>query len=111
MGTFFMTWYHGPVTATIHDLVPPRAHSTAMGVYYFLVNLIATTAAAWLVGVIADHFGLLTGMHTALVAQVIGALGFFLVIHLIRQQGLHHPSLASYRAEEKLEADVCPVPV
>ena len=110
MGTFFMTWYHGPVTATIHDLVPPRAHSTAMGVYYFLVNLIATTAAAWLVGVIADHFGLLAGMHTALVAQVIGALGFFLVIHLIRQHGLHHPSLASYRAEDKLEADVCPVP-
>lgn len=24
LGAFFLSWYHGPLTATIHDLVPPR---------------------------------------------------------------------------------------
>jgi len=28
-GCFFMAWYHGPVTAIIHDLTPPQAHATA----------------------------------------------------------------------------------
>lgn len=100
MGVFFMTWYHGPVTAIIHDLVPPRAHATAIGVHYFLMNLVATTSASWMVGKIADRFGLLAGMHTALAAQVMGGLCFFLVIYMIRKHGLHHPALAVYRAEQ-----------
>ncbi len=109
-GVFFMTWYHGPVTAIIHDLVPSRAHSTAMGVYYFLVNLIATTAASWMVGAIADRFGLLAGLHTALAAQVAGGLCFFLVIHMIRRHGLHHPALAVYRTGERMDPPPCAAP-
>ena len=100
LGSFFMTWYHGPVTATIHDLIPPRAHATAMGLYYFFVNLFATVPAAWLIGKIADRYDLLTGMHTALAAQVAGGLCFFVVIYFIRRHGLHHASLAAYRGSE-----------
>jgi len=85
-GTFFMTWYHGPVTAVIHDLTPPRAHASAIGIYYFFVNFFATTAASALVGRIADSYGLLTGMHCAVLAQVVGGLGFFAVIQSIRRQ-------------------------
>src|SRR5262249_27874812 len=29
---FFMSWYHGPVTAVIHDMMPRRAHSASIGV-------------------------------------------------------------------------------
>lgn len=100
MGVFFMTWYHGPVTAIIHDLIPPRAHATATGVYYFLVNLIATTAASWMLGAVADRFSLLAGMQAALAAQVMGGLCFFLVIGMIHRHGLHHPALAVYRTPE-----------
>ena len=100
LGSFFMTWYHGPVTATIHDLVPTRAHATAMGLYYFFVNLCATVPAGWVIGKIADRYDLLTAMHTALAAQVAGGLCFLSVIYLIRRHGLHHPALAEYRGLE-----------
>src|SRR5262249_59810101 len=33
---FFMSWYHGPVTAVIHDLMPRRAHATPVGILLFL---------------------------------------------------------------------------
>jgi MFS transporter, Spinster family, sphingosine-1-phosphate transporter len=75
-GTFFLTWYHGPVTATIHDLTPPQAHATAMGFYYFVVNISAISLAPLVVGAIADRRGLLWGMHAAVAAQVMGALCF-----------------------------------
>jgi len=92
-----MTWYHGPVTAVLHDLIPPRAHATAMGLYLFVVHFFATTPAPAVIGKIADHYGLLAGMHVALAAQVAGGLCFLLVLYLIRRDGLHHPALAAYR--------------
>ncbi len=109
VGSFFMTWYHGPVAAIIHDLTPPRAHATAMGIYYFFVNLFATTAASLLVGKIADRYSLLTGMHTAVAAQVFGGLGFFAVIYCIRRHGLQHRVLAHFRVESSTELKA-PVP-
>ncbi len=100
LGMFFASWYHGPVTAIIHDLIPARAHATAMGVYYFFVNLFGTIPAFWMVGMIADRYSLLTGMYTALAAHVAGGLCFLVVIYFIRRHGLHHPALAAYRAVE-----------
>jgi len=85
-GTFFGTWYHGPVTATIHDVIPARAHATAVGLYCLFVNLLATTLAPTLIGKIADRWGLLTGMEVALAAQVMGAAGFVAVACLIARQ-------------------------
>ena len=97
-GTFFMTWYHGPVTAVIHDLTPPRNHASAIGLYYFFVNFFATTTASALVGKLADRYGLLAGMHCAVIAQVVGGMGFFAVVHSIRRHGLAS-SLASRQQE------------
>ncbi len=99
-GSFFMTWYHGPLTATLHDLTPPHAHATAVGLYYFFVNLSATPWAPLVVGKVADRYDLHTGLHVALAAQVIGALGFLLVIYFIRRDGLRHPALAEFQAME-----------
>ena len=98
-GTFFMTWYHGPVTAVIHDLTPPRNHASAIGLYYFFVNFFATTTASALVGKLADRYGLLAGMHCAVIAQVVGGMGFFAVIHSIRRHGIAG-RLASHRQEK-----------
>lgn len=99
LGSFFMTWYHGPVTAILHDLIPSRAHATAMGVYLFTVNFFGTTWAPAVIGKIADRAGLLAGMHAALAAQVSGALCFLLVIYFIRRDGLHHPRLARFQTD------------
>src|SRR5207237_5896199 len=36
---FFMSWYHGPVTAVLHDIMPRRAPATCVGVYMFATQL------------------------------------------------------------------------
>ena len=97
---FFMSWYHGPVTAIIHDLAPPRAHATAMGIYYCFVNLTATTLASLFVGRIADRYSLLDGMHCAVVAQVVGGICLLAVIQLIRRD---HSARVTY-GMKKVEA-------
>ncbi len=45
LGAFFLSWYHGPLTATIHDLVPSRGYATALGFYYLFVNLLSMAMA------------------------------------------------------------------
>ena len=100
LGSFFMTWYHGPLTAIMHDLIPERAHATAVGLYLFVAHFFATTWAPLLIGEVADRYDLLTGMHLALAAQLAGVVSYALVIHFIRRDGLHHPSMAAYREAE-----------
>jgi MFS transporter, Spinster family, sphingosine-1-phosphate transporter len=93
-GVFFMTWYHGPVTATIHDLTPSHAHSTAMAIYYFWVNLCATLPAAWVIGKIADLYGLETGMYVAVAAQVLGGICYLGVTYVINRDGFRYMQTA-----------------
>ena len=88
-GVFFMSWYHGPVTAIVHDLTPERAHATAMAIYYFWVNLTATIPAAWVIGKIADASNLQTGMYVAVCSQAMGGACFLAVSFLIHRHGLH----------------------
>jgi predicted MFS family arabinose efflux permease len=93
LGAFFMSWYHGPLTATIHDLVPPSGHATALGLYYLFVNLFAMALAPLIIGRAADQYGLITALHIPIVAQLIGGACFGVVVWLIRRHGLQHPVL------------------
>ncbi len=106
LGCFFMTWYHGPLTATIHDLTPPAAHASATGFYYFFVNLTATPWASLMIGWVADRTDLLAALQVALGMQVIGALGFLSVAWLLHRRGL--PAAA---APGQLFATAEPAPV
>jgi predicted MFS family arabinose efflux permease len=84
-GTFFLSWYHGPVTATVHDIVPASGHASAMGFYSFFVNLFSMAVAPLLIGRLADRVGLLPALHVALVAQILGAVFFVMAILVMRQ--------------------------
>jgi MFS family permease len=88
------------VTATIHDIIPSKGHSTAFGLYFLFVNLFAMALAPVLIGAIADRAGLVTALHTAIASQIIGGLLFAIVPVLIRRDGLHHKALAKYWAAE-----------
>ncbi len=99
-GTFFLSWYHGPVTATIHDVIPSRGHATAQGLYSSFVNLFAMAAAPVLIGAIADRTGLVWALDMAIVSQLIGGALFLGVPYFIRRNGLHHPALAKYWEKE-----------
>jgi len=91
LGAFFMSWYHGPLTATIHDLIPPSGHATALGLYSLFVNLFAMALAPLVVGRAADTFGLITALHIPIVSQLVAGAFFGLVVLLVRRQGLEHP--------------------
>ncbi|MGB8476776.1 MAG: MFS transporter [Candidatus Acidiferrum sp.] len=98
IGGFFMSWYHGPVTAVLHDLTPQRAHATAIGVYMFVTQLLGALGPQ-LVGRISDASDLQLGLQVAVAVMVAGSLLMFLVIYFVRRDGLHHPLLASFRVE------------
>jgi MFS family permease len=99
IAVFLMSWYHGPVTAVIHDLMPRRAHATSVGVYVFLTQLIGGVLGPLVVGKIDDLATLLLGLEVAVGVMVAGALCMFLVVRFIRRDGLHHPRLDAFRVE------------
>jgi MFS transporter, Spinster family, sphingosine-1-phosphate transporter len=95
---FFMSWYHGPTTAVLHDLTPQRAHATAVGVYMFATQLIGASGPVF-IGKVSDMSDLQIGLQAATAVMVFGALLLLLVIYFVRRDGLHHPVLASFRVE------------
>jgi MFS family permease len=99
---FFMSWYHGPVTAVIHDMMPRRAHSTSIGLYMFFTQLVGGFGPK-IVGKISDLRDLQVGLEIAVAILVCGALLMLLVIHFIRRDGLRHPVLEAFHAEHPAE--------
>ena len=97
---FFMSWYHGPTTAVLHDLTPQRAHATAIGLYMFCTQLLGALGPL-LIGKISDMSDLQIGLQVATAVMVFGALLLLLVIYFIRRDGLHHPHLAAFQAEDR----------
>jgi predicted MFS family arabinose efflux permease len=95
---FFMSWYHGPVTAVIHDMMPRRAHATSVGVYMFATQLIGGLGPH-VIGKISDVRDLQLGLQIAVAVLVCGALLMLLVIHFIRRDGMKHPTLDAFHAE------------
>jgi MFS transporter, Spinster family, sphingosine-1-phosphate transporter len=95
---FFMSWYHGPVTAVLHDMMPRRAHATSVGVYMFATQLLGGLSPT-IVGKISDLHDLQLGLQIAVAVMVCGALLMFLVIYFIRRDGIRHPILDAFHAE------------
>jgi len=100
---FFMSWYHGPVTAVIHDLMPRRAHATSIGIYMFVTQLLGGLGPE-IVGRISDQHDLQLGLEIAVAVLVCGALLMLLVIHFVKRDGLRHPALESFHAEPQSES-------
>ena len=98
IGGFFMSWYHGPVTAVLHDLTPQRAHATSIGVYMAVTQVLGALGPQ-LVGKISDASDLQLGLQVAVAVMVFGSLLMFLVIYFVRRDGLHHPRLAAFHVE------------
>ena len=98
IASFFMSWYHGPVTAVLHDMMPRRAYATSVGVYMFATQLLGGLGPH-VVGKISDQHDLQVGLQIAVAVMVFGALLMFLVIHFIRRDGIRHPTLEAFRAE------------
>jgi len=100
VASFFMSWYHGPTSAVLHDLTPQRAHATAIGVYMFATQALGAVGPQ-LIGKISDASDLQVGLQAATAVMVFGALLLLVAIYFVRRDGLHHPRLAAFRAEDE----------
>src|SRR4030095_9986847 len=77
---FFMSWYHGPVTAVIHDLMPRRAHATSIGIYMFMTQLLGGLGPQ-IIGKISDVRDLQVGLEISVGVLVCGGLLMLLLLH------------------------------
>jgi sugar phosphate permease len=84
--SFFLTCYHGPATAVIHDLTPERAHSFAFALYLFVIHLAGDTVAPVLVGRVSDLSELRHGLLLGVAANLVSAGCFLVVAYLIRRK-------------------------
>jgi MFS family permease len=55
---FCLSWYNGPITAVIFDVIPPRISATVAGAYLLFIHLAGDAIALPLVGTLSDYFGL-----------------------------------------------------
>jgi MFS family permease len=55
---FFLTWYNGPLAATIFDVVPSRISATVVGAYLLFIHLAGDAIAFPLIGSLSDEFGI-----------------------------------------------------
>ncbi|MFH1246647.1 MAG: MFS transporter [Candidatus Liptonbacteria bacterium] len=82
-GTLLLSFYHGPVTAVIHDIVPKQMRATAFAVYVLVVHLVGDTTAPAVVGFISDRHDLRFGMQLATLVALMAGLAFLPVVYLI----------------------------
>jgi MFS family permease len=86
VASFMLTCYHGPATAVIHDLTPPRAHSFAFALYSFVIHLFGDAVAPVLVGKVSDLSELRHGLQIGVGANAISAVCFLMVAWLISRR-------------------------
>lgn len=81
---FFLSWFNGPITAVIFDVVPARISATVAGAYLLFIHLVGDTVAFPLVGTLSDRFGL----HRAvLLLPAVAVVGGLIVLGAARTVG------------------------
>jgi len=71
---FFISWYHGPMAASVDDLAPAGRASTTQALVIFAMHLIGTAPASWLVGRIKDESSFTVAMLVPTAAIALAAL-------------------------------------
>jgi predicted MFS family arabinose efflux permease len=71
---FFFSWYHAPIAASVDDLAPPAQTVAAQGLVIFMMHLLGTSSASYVVGLVSDRTSLYAAMWVPAGALVIAAL-------------------------------------
>lgn len=71
---FCLSWYNGPMTAAIFDVVPSRIGATVAGAYLLFIHLAGDAIAFPLVGTLSDRFGLDRAVLMLPVVAIVGGL-------------------------------------
>ena len=78
---FFLTWYSGPLTAAIFDVVPARVNATVVGAYLLFIHLAGDTISFPIVGALSDRFGI---ERATILLPAVGMLGGLVVLGAAR---------------------------
>ncbi len=73
---FTINWYHGPLVASVDDLVPREEAGLAQGLYIAAMHLCGTAPSSFLVGRLAQHYDLQTALLLPTITMVLAALCF-----------------------------------
>ncbi|MBL4634178.1 MAG: hypothetical protein JKY56_09910, partial [Kofleriaceae bacterium] len=73
---FFINWYHGPLAASVDDMVEPERAGLAQGVYIAIMHLLGTAPASWVVGHVADSSGLQVALLVPTATMALASLAF-----------------------------------
>ena len=77
-GTFFLySWYNGPLSAVILDVVPAAVRASVLGAFVLFSHLAGDAIAPPLIGYLSDRFGLRAAM---LVLPTAGAVGGLVIL-------------------------------
>lgn len=71
---FFVTWYHGPMAASVDDVAPVGYEASAQGVVLFATHLFGTAPSSRVVGEIQEELGRRPAMLTCAGAVAVAAL-------------------------------------
>jgi MFS family permease len=91
---FFYTWYNGPLSAVIFDVVPAAVRSSVMGAFLLFSHLAGDAVAPPLIGFLSDRFQ--TTWHLAaddalrramLLLPAVGLLGGVVILLALRTVG------------------------
>jgi len=81
---FFYTWYNGPISAVIFDVVPAAVRASVMGGFVLFSHLAGDAIAPPLIGYLSDQFGLRRAM---LVLPAAGLVGGAIILIALRTVG------------------------
>lgn len=82
---FLFTWYNGPLTATIFDVVPAQLKATTMACYNFCVHLLGASLAAPTIGRLSDMYGLPVAITLLPLVAFIGGLIILMAAWTVEQ--------------------------
>lgn len=82
---FFFTWYHGPMTAAIFDVVPAQVGASVIGAYVFFTHIAGDAVAFPVVGILSDRFGIRWAMLLLPVVAILGGAVVLLSLRTIRR--------------------------
>ncbi|HEU5051427.1 MAG TPA: MFS transporter [Gemmatimonadales bacterium] len=82
---FFLTWYNGPIVASIFDVVPARIGATVAGTYYLFIHLVGDAVALPLVGGLSDRFGIDRAVLLLPAAGMLGGAVIVLAVKTVRR--------------------------
>jgi len=70
---FFVSWYHGPIAASVDDLATEGRAASAQSLVIFSMHALGTAPGGWIIGEIAGHSSLTSAM-VCNTAMVLGAV-------------------------------------